>query len=155
MRDFSIDLLWARLQIALTAAGGWLGYMMGGPDGLLLALIVCGLSGCGGSQDEKFPVDFVAQGSGSVPILIVGQYKGKQCKMSAAFKDCTLTEAEYLDGEGATLSGTAEGYLKIDGGVRLTLKDADGATHTVEVKDGTQFSMDTSNKDAWRFLLPD
>ena len=40
MRDFSIDLIWAKLQIAITAAGGWMGYVLGGMDGLLIALVV-------------------------------------------------------------------------------------------------------------------
>ena len=40
MRDFSIDLIWTKVQIAFTALGGWLGYFLGGMDGLLIALIV-------------------------------------------------------------------------------------------------------------------
>ena len=50
MRDFSIDLIWAKIQIAFTALGGWLGYFLGGTDGLLIALllslpVVCGTDG--------------------------------------------------------------------------------------------------------------
>ena len=40
MRDFSIDLVWMKIQVAVTAIGGWLGYFLGGADGLLIALIV-------------------------------------------------------------------------------------------------------------------
>jgi toxin secretion/phage lysis holin len=40
MRDFSVDLIWAKLQMAFTGIGGWLGYFMGGMDGLLIALLV-------------------------------------------------------------------------------------------------------------------
>lgn len=40
MRDFTIDIVWAKLQMAITAIGGWLGYFLGGMDGLLTALIV-------------------------------------------------------------------------------------------------------------------
>ena len=40
MRDFSIDLIWTKLQIACAALGGWLGYFLGGMDGLMIALIV-------------------------------------------------------------------------------------------------------------------
>ena len=40
MRDFSIDLIWMKVQIAITARGGWLGYFLGGMDGLMIALIV-------------------------------------------------------------------------------------------------------------------
>ena len=40
MRDFSIDLNWTKVQIAITALGGWLGYFLGGMDGLMIALIV-------------------------------------------------------------------------------------------------------------------
>ena len=35
MRDFSIDIIWAKIQMAITAIGGWLGYFVGGVDGLL------------------------------------------------------------------------------------------------------------------------
>ena len=40
MRNFSVDLIWAKIQIAITAIGGWLGYFLGGLDGLMIALIV-------------------------------------------------------------------------------------------------------------------
>lgn len=40
MRDFSIDLVWAKLQMAFAAIGGWLGYFLGGLDGLMIALII-------------------------------------------------------------------------------------------------------------------
>ena len=39
MRDFSIDLVWAKLQMAIAAGGGWLGYFVGGVDGLMTALL--------------------------------------------------------------------------------------------------------------------
>ena len=40
MRDFSIDLIWAKVQMAIAAIGGWLGYFVGGVDGLMTALLV-------------------------------------------------------------------------------------------------------------------
>jgi len=40
MRDFSIDLVWAKVQMAFAAIGGWLGYFVGGADGLLITLLV-------------------------------------------------------------------------------------------------------------------
>ena len=40
MRDFSIDLIWAKIQAAITALGGWIGWFLGGADGMLIALIV-------------------------------------------------------------------------------------------------------------------
>ena len=40
MRNFSIDIIWAKIQIEITALGGWLGYFLGGMDGLLIALLV-------------------------------------------------------------------------------------------------------------------
>ena len=40
MRNFSVDLVWAKIQAAVTALGGWLGYFLGGMDGLLIALLV-------------------------------------------------------------------------------------------------------------------
>ena len=39
MRNFSIDIIWAKIQIAVAAIGGWLGYFVGGVDGLMIALI--------------------------------------------------------------------------------------------------------------------
>ena len=40
MRDFSIDIIWAKVQVAITAIGGWLGYFLGGIDGLMIALLI-------------------------------------------------------------------------------------------------------------------
>ncbi|MEG1013811.1 MAG: phage holin family protein [Clostridia bacterium] len=40
MRDFSIDLVWAKIQMGVAAIGGWLGYFLGGVDGLLITLLV-------------------------------------------------------------------------------------------------------------------
>ena len=36
----NIDLIWAKIQIAITALGGWLGYFVGGCDGLFIALLI-------------------------------------------------------------------------------------------------------------------
>ncbi len=33
MRDFSIDLMWAKIQMGFTVLGSWLGYFLGGVDG--------------------------------------------------------------------------------------------------------------------------
>ncbi|MBQ4451055.1 MAG: phage holin family protein, partial [Clostridia bacterium] len=40
MRNFSIDIIWAKIQTAFTALGAWLGLFLGGVDGLLYALII-------------------------------------------------------------------------------------------------------------------
>ncbi len=40
MRNFSIDLVWAKVQTAVAAIGGYLGYFVGGVDGLMTALII-------------------------------------------------------------------------------------------------------------------
>lgn len=40
MNTFSTELIWTKIQIAITALGGWLGYFIGGVDGLLTALII-------------------------------------------------------------------------------------------------------------------
>lgn len=40
MRDFTIDILWSKLQMGFTAIGGWLGYFLGGMDGLLYTLLL-------------------------------------------------------------------------------------------------------------------
>ena len=38
--NYKIDLIWTKIQAAITALGGWLGYFLGGKDGMLIALIV-------------------------------------------------------------------------------------------------------------------
>ena len=40
MKELTIELIWSKIQIAVTALGGWLGYFLGGMDGMLIALIV-------------------------------------------------------------------------------------------------------------------
>ena len=40
MRNFSIDIIWARIQMAITAIGGWIGYFVGGVDSLMTALLI-------------------------------------------------------------------------------------------------------------------
>ena len=40
MRDFSIDIIWAKLQMAASVIGGWIGYFVGGVDGLMTALLI-------------------------------------------------------------------------------------------------------------------
>lgn len=40
MRDFAIDLIWAKIQAVITVIGGWLGYFLGGLDGLMIALVI-------------------------------------------------------------------------------------------------------------------
>ena len=40
MKDFSMELIWAKIQMAAAMIGGWLGYLLGGLDGLMIALII-------------------------------------------------------------------------------------------------------------------
>lgn len=40
MKEFTIELAWTKIQGAITILGGWLGYFLGGMDGMLIALIV-------------------------------------------------------------------------------------------------------------------
>jgi len=40
MREFTIELVWTKIQTAITLLGGWLGYFVGGWDGMLIALVV-------------------------------------------------------------------------------------------------------------------
>ena len=40
MRNFSIDIVWAKVQMAFTAIGGWSGSFVGGVDGLMTALLI-------------------------------------------------------------------------------------------------------------------
>lgn len=124
---------------------------------VLLCLLVCILCACKAEKpDNTFTVDYVATASGTKPvILIVGQCQGRTVKMDAgSFKDCTLLEAKSLS-DSPTLSGTEEGYLKINEGILIRVKDAKGAEHKIEVKEGSVFTLDTSVDGAWRILLPD
>ena len=40
MRNITIDLIWTKIQGAVTALGGIIGYFVGGMDGLLTALVI-------------------------------------------------------------------------------------------------------------------
>lgn len=40
MRNVTIDLVWTKIQTAVAAIGGYLGYFVGGVDGLMTALII-------------------------------------------------------------------------------------------------------------------
>ena len=40
MRNFSIDIVWAKVQMAFTVIGSWIGYFVGGVDGLMTALLI-------------------------------------------------------------------------------------------------------------------
>ena len=40
MKEFTVELVWTKIQTAITMLGGWLGYFMGGMDGMLKALII-------------------------------------------------------------------------------------------------------------------
>ncbi len=40
MNNFSLELIWTKIQIAVAALGGWLGYFLGGMDGLIIALLI-------------------------------------------------------------------------------------------------------------------
>ena len=40
MRNITIDLVWTKIQTAVAAIGGYLGYFLGGMDGLLTALLI-------------------------------------------------------------------------------------------------------------------
>lgn len=40
MRDITVDLVWTKIQMAFTMLGGWLGWYLGGADGLLITLVI-------------------------------------------------------------------------------------------------------------------
>lgn len=44
MEVFAVKEFWNTVQMAFTAVGGWLGYFLGGCDGLLIALVVFALA---------------------------------------------------------------------------------------------------------------
>ena len=37
MNYLSVELVWTKIQMGMTILGGWLGYFLGGMDGLLVA----------------------------------------------------------------------------------------------------------------------
>ena len=40
MNHLSVELVWTKIQMGMTILGGWLGYFVGGVDGLMTALLV-------------------------------------------------------------------------------------------------------------------
>ena len=40
VKPFTIDILWSKIQMAVAGIGGWLGYFLGGMDGMMIALLV-------------------------------------------------------------------------------------------------------------------
>ena len=124
---------------------------------LTLALMICSLCGCGGpgAKSNHFVVEYVAQaGVLSPSIIMVGQYKGETVKLAIdSFKDCTLSSMEFIDGDQVSFSGTEEGYLKIDGGVLITLTDPESVSHTLEIKEDSSFELEELTG-GWRLLLP-
>ena len=40
MQNYSVDIVWAKVQGAVTVIGGWVGYFLGGMDGLIITLII-------------------------------------------------------------------------------------------------------------------
>ena len=40
MNHLSVELVWTKIQMGMTILGGWLGYFLGGMDGLMIALII-------------------------------------------------------------------------------------------------------------------
>ena len=67
MRDFSIDLIWAKIQVAITAVGGWIGWFLGGVDGMLIALIVL------------MALDYLSSRIRSCPALLASKASAKRC----------------------------------------------------------------------------
>lgn len=80
MRDFSIDLIWTKLQMACAALGGWIGYFVGGMDGMLIALIVFMVLDVAGHPKSLGNVSFASfGGSGHKSPAALGvhaQYRG-------------------------------------------------------------------------------
>lgn len=40
MNHLSVELVWTKIQMGMTILGGWLGYFLGGMDGLMTALLI-------------------------------------------------------------------------------------------------------------------
>ena len=60
MRDFSVDLVWAKLQLAFAGIGGWLGYFIGGMG----SGAPFGGGGGGGGYTESYVGGFPGGGGG-------------------------------------------------------------------------------------------
>lgn len=124
---------------------------------LLLCLLLAGLSACG-PADDSFTVEYVGQPSMfNAQMFMGGKYKGQSLKVDIrAFKDLeSISNFEYLDGEKVTFSGTAEGYLSISGGIRITAVDKDGKEHTFDIKSGSRFAVAEKTEDDIRLVLPE
>lgn len=141
MRDFSIDLLWAKIQAAVTAIGGWLGYFLGGIDGLMIALIVF------------MALDYVT----GVMVAIVDKDLSSRVGFRGLFKKCLIVMlvgvANVVDtqviGTGSALRGAVICFYLSNEGLSLLenaaylglpvpqkLKDVLGQLHHRDEKEG-------------------
>ena len=127
--------------------------------GVLALLMLLSLAACG---KKEYTVDYVklnisiGSSSAGTSVSFVGQYGNEEKVIDAesAFKDCTLESYSFNNGSGGKFQMSGDGKNAIDGGVTLTLKDADGNTHKVPVDEGSKFEVDDSN-DRIKLILPE
>ena len=123
---------------------------------ILLLAVTAALCACGGGGDKQFKVEYVGSASVmSTDLYIQGTYEGDGTKLAVqnAFEGCTVKEFAFANPENVTMSGTEEGHLKFDGGIILTLEDADGVSHSVTVKEESVFDV-TENGGSMQLKLP-
>lgn len=120
----------------------------------LLAALLLALCSCGGSANQ-FKVIYVGgPGPMSPVVLIHGELDGEEMDLGVkeAFKDCTVKNIAFAEGESVTLKGTDEGRLRYDGGVIVTLENADGKSFDVTVKEESVFTAEKDGDTV--YLLP-
>lgn len=119
----------------------------------LLLLILCA---CGGGADQ-FKVAYVwGNGPNTSVVVIRGEMDGKERDLGVreAFKDCQVKDVKLAKGETMTLQGTDDGHLRYDGGVIVTLENADGKTFDVTVAEDSVFAAEQEG-DTVRLLPPE
>ncbi len=126
----------------------------------LAAVILLALAACG--SEKTLTVKYIRYSptpmKGRDSFYLVGEQKEVRpiilngIPVPNVFKDCTVEDAQVGDGGDFRFTGTEDGGYKIDSSVTLTVKDADGKTHSVKLSEGTVIKLDS---DTGELLLPE
>ena len=126
----------------------------------LAAIMVFSLCACG--SEKTLTVDYIRYSpspvKGGESFYLVGTQKEVRpvyvsgYVVSKVFKDCTVESMQV--GENGTFQYKSDGSggYQIDTYITLTVKDADGKTHSVKIDSGTVIKLD---KDSGELLLPE
>ena len=105
---------------------------------LLMAAAVCVLFvGCG---PKRFEVNYCGAASVFGSYFIDGAYDGETYRLPLdCFRDCTVTDMTFEEAANMKMLGTPDGKIRFSTAMVLTVRDADGAVHTVHMGEGDAF----------------